>query len=104
VRATNLLVAAWMLAFSIPLLVRARGESATPGGAGIGDALDAIGRSFREVRRFTQAVGDSSERITRAAEDLERAAVPLAGRAGATGGAGEAAEHAKGRASGRSRR
>lgn len=37
-----------------------------------------------EVRRFTRAVGDSSERITRAAEDLERAAVPLAGRAGAT--------------------
>jgi hypothetical protein len=36
-----------------------------------------------EVRRFTRAVGDSSERITRAAEDLERAAVPLAGRAGA---------------------
>ncbi|WP_235980435.1 hypothetical protein [Streptomyces albidus (ex Kaewkla and Franco 2022)] len=56
-----------------------------------------------EVRRFTRAVGDSSERITRAAEDLERAAVPLAGRAGATGGAGEAAEHAKGRASGRVR-
>jgi len=39
-----------------------------------------------EVRRFTRAVGDSSERITRAAEDLERAAVPLAGRAGAAGG------------------
>ena len=37
-----------------------------------------------EVRRFTRAVGDSSERITRAAEDLERAAVPLAGRAGGT--------------------
>jgi hypothetical protein len=36
-----------------------------------------------EVRRFTRAVGDSSERITRAAEDLERAAVPLAGRAAA---------------------
>ncbi|OEV29966.1 hypothetical protein AN219_13475 [Streptomyces nanshensis] len=36
-----------------------------------------------EVRRFTRAVGDSSERITRAAEDLERAAGPLAGRAGA---------------------
>lgn len=40
-----------------------------------------------EVRRFTRAVGDSSERITRAAEDLERAAVPLAGRAGVAGGA-----------------
>ncbi|OEV07637.1 hypothetical protein [Streptomyces nanshensis] len=35
-----------------------------------------------EVRRFTRAVGDGSERITRAVEDLERAAVPLASRAG----------------------
>ncbi|NLU66232.1 hypothetical protein [Streptomyces sp. HNM0574] len=37
-----------------------------------------------EVRRFTRAVGDSSERITRAAEDLERAAAPLAGTASRT--------------------
>ncbi|GGO45316.1 hypothetical protein GCM10012287_12940 [Streptomyces daqingensis] len=43
-----------------------------------------------EVRRFTRAVGDSSERITRAAEELERAAGPLAGRAGATGAPGGA--------------
>jgi hypothetical protein len=43
-----------------------------------------------EVRRFTKAVGDSSERITRAAEDLERAAGPLAGRAGAAGASGGA--------------
>ncbi|MBO8194979.1 hypothetical protein ITI46_25475 [Streptomyces oryzae] len=35
-----------------------------------------------EVRRFSRAVGDSSERITRAAENLERAAVPLAARTG----------------------
>jgi hypothetical protein len=41
-----------------------------------------------EVRRFARAVGDGSERITRAAEDLERAAVPLAGRAGAAGKGG----------------
>ncbi|GAB2794367.1 hypothetical protein [Streptomyces daliensis] len=34
-----------------------------------------------EVRRFSRAVGDSAERITLAAEDLERAALPLAGRA-----------------------
>lgn len=34
-----------------------------------------------EVQRFSRAVGDSSERITRAAENLERAAVPLAARA-----------------------
>lgn len=33
-----------------------------------------------EVRRFSQAVGDSAERITRAAEDLERSAAPLAAR------------------------
>lgn len=45
-----------------------------------------------EVRRFTRAVGDGSERITRAVEDLERAAVPLAGRTGAarTGAARDA--------------
>jgi hypothetical protein len=56
-----------------------------------------------EVRRFTRAVGDSSERITRAAEDLERAAVPLAGRAGATGGAGDADAHTGVRTPGRDR-
>ena len=39
-----------------------------------------------EVRRFSRAVGDSSERITTAAENLERAAVPLAGRAGRSHG------------------
>jgi len=38
-----------------------------------------------EVRRFARAVGDGSERITRAAEELERASLPLAGRAGRTG-------------------
>ncbi|WP_103529052.1 hypothetical protein [Streptomyces otsuchiensis] len=32
-----------------------------------------------EVRRFSAAVGDSAERITRAAEELERAAVPVVG-------------------------
>ena len=37
-----------------------------------------------EVRRFSRAVGDGSERITRAAESLEQAAAPLAGRAAAT--------------------
>ncbi|MGP3988941.1 hypothetical protein [Streptomyces sp. 3N207] len=35
-----------------------------------------------EVQRFSRAVGDSSERITRAAENLERAAMPLAARSG----------------------
>lgn len=39
-----------------------------------------------EVRRFSRAVGDSSERITLAAENLERAALPLAGRAGRSRG------------------
>ncbi|NSC20709.1 hypothetical protein FM076_05605 [Streptomyces albus subsp. chlorinus] len=41
-----------------------------------------------EVRRFSRAVGDSSERITRAAENLERAALPLAVRSGRGHGAG----------------
>jgi hypothetical protein len=38
-----------------------------------------------EVRRFSRAVADSSERIGRAADDLERAAAPLAARAGDAG-------------------
>jgi hypothetical protein len=35
------------------------------------------------VRHFSLAVADSSERIARAAEELERAAVPLARQGGA---------------------
>ncbi|MGW8375709.1 hypothetical protein [Streptomyces sp. ODS28] len=42
-----------------------------------------------EVRRFSHAVGDSSERITLAAQNLERAAAPLASRAGRGPGGGE---------------
>jgi hypothetical protein len=38
-----------------------------------------------EVRRFARAVADSAERIGRAAEDLERAATPLAARGGRLG-------------------
>ncbi|MFP8886200.1 MULTISPECIES: hypothetical protein [Streptomyces] len=34
-----------------------------------------------EVRRFARAVGDGCEHLARAAEDLERAATPLAARA-----------------------
>jgi hypothetical protein len=34
-----------------------------------------------EVRRFAHAVGDGCERVARAAEDLERAATPLAAQA-----------------------
>ncbi|MCI0383926.1 hypothetical protein [Streptomyces sp. CNQ085] len=34
-----------------------------------------------EVRRFARAVGDGCEYLARAAEDLERAATPLAARA-----------------------
>ncbi|WP_031507602.1 hypothetical protein [Streptomyces megasporus] len=37
-----------------------------------------------EVRRLARAVGDGCERLARAAEDLERAATPLAARAGRT--------------------
>ncbi|MEC4016664.1 hypothetical protein [Streptomyces sp. H27-D2] len=38
-------------------------------------------RVFVEVRRLARQVAQSSERITRAAEDLERSAAPLAARA-----------------------
>ncbi|MEF3119326.1 hypothetical protein [Streptomyces chrestomyceticus] len=38
-------------------------------------------RVFVEVRRLARQVGQTSERIQRAAQDLERAAVPLAARA-----------------------
>jgi hypothetical protein len=41
-----------------------------------------------EVRRFARAVGDAAERVARAADDLERAAVPLARRGGETYRAG----------------
>ncbi|WP_431045264.1 hypothetical protein ACQUSR_27290 [Streptomyces sp. P1-3] len=36
-------------------------------------------RVFVEVRRLARQVGESSDRISRAAADLERAATPLAG-------------------------
>ncbi|MGW1838679.1 hypothetical protein [Streptomyces sp. BBFR2] len=39
-------------------------------------------RVFVEVRRLAGQVGAASERIQRAARDLERAATPLAARAG----------------------
>ncbi|MEU8683309.1 hypothetical protein [Streptomyces sp. NPDC048611] len=38
-------------------------------------------RVFVEVRRLARQVGATSERIQRASEDLERAALPLASRA-----------------------
>ncbi|GAA3197128.1 MULTISPECIES: hypothetical protein [Streptomyces] len=46
-------------------------------------------RVFIEVRRLAGQVGAASERIQRAARDLERAATPLAARAGRSA-AGEA--------------
>lgn len=42
-------------------------------------------RVFAEVRRLARQVGESSERIQRAAEDLERAATPLASRVSEAG-------------------
>ncbi|MEU2789600.1 MULTISPECIES: hypothetical protein [unclassified Streptomyces] len=39
-------------------------------------------RVFVEVRRLARQVGETSQRIQRAAEDLERAATPLAARGG----------------------
>jgi hypothetical protein len=41
-------------------------------------------RVFVEVRRLARQVAESSARITRAAEELEQAATPLAGHAAAT--------------------
>jgi hypothetical protein len=38
-----------------------------------------------EVRRFSRAVGDSAERISRAVAELERSAEPLAARGGQVG-------------------
>jgi hypothetical protein len=38
-------------------------------------------RVFVEARRLGRQVGESSERIVRAAQELQRAAVPLADRA-----------------------
>ncbi|CAM5644439.1 MULTISPECIES: hypothetical protein [Streptomyces] len=38
-------------------------------------------RVFVEVRRLARQVGETSQRIQRAAQDLERAATPLAARA-----------------------
>ncbi|MFC0598136.1 hypothetical protein [Streptomyces palmae] len=35
-------------------------------------------RVFVQVRRLSRQIGESSRRITRAVEDLERAATPLA--------------------------
>ncbi|MFE6688823.1 hypothetical protein ACFVFQ_20415 [Streptomyces sp. NPDC057743] len=37
-------------------------------------------RVFAQVRRLSREVGTATERIQRATEDLERAAVPLASR------------------------
>ncbi|GAA0419763.1 hypothetical protein [Streptomyces luteireticuli] len=42
-------------------------------------------RVLAEVRRLARQVEESSHRITRASEDLERAAVPLAARAARVG-------------------
>ncbi|KWT58257.1 hypothetical protein ADL21_30365 [Streptomyces albus subsp. albus] len=39
-------------------------------------------RVFVEVRRLARQVGETSQRIQRAAQDLERAATPLAARGG----------------------
>ncbi|MEX2971262.1 hypothetical protein [Streptomyces sp. C184] len=42
-------------------------------------------RVFAEVRRLARQVGVASEQIQRAADDLERAATPLASRMSGTG-------------------
>jgi len=55
VRATNLLVAGWMLVFALPLLLSARGEERRPGSNTVGDALRSIGRTFQQIRQFRDA-------------------------------------------------
>ncbi|UED83131.1 hypothetical protein [Streptomyces profundus] len=59
-----------------------------------------------EVRRLSRAVGDSAERISRAAEQLERSAAPLAARSGALRRevGGSAAEYRAGENGGRIRK
>lgn len=55
VRATNLLVAGWFAAFSLPLLMVARGEEPRGGAAGVRAALSGLRATFHEVRRFREA-------------------------------------------------
>jgi UMF1 family MFS transporter len=58
VRATNLLVAAWFLVFSIPLFVWVREDrsNASPSGAVFRAAVSQLGRTFSEIRKHRQTV------------------------------------------------
>ena len=56
-RATNLLVAGWFLAFSLPLLLLAPRRPHAPAARhGIGDAYRALSRTLREVRKYREIV------------------------------------------------
>ena len=60
IRATNLLVAAWFLVFSIPAFLTLREAPATEGGGGggggVAQAFIELGRTFRQIRRYREIV------------------------------------------------
>src|SRR5690606_16714906 len=58
VRATNLLVAAWFLVFSLPLFLWVREDRSRASAAGqvVADGLKQLRRTFREVGRYRQTV------------------------------------------------
>ncbi len=54
VRATNLLVAAWFLVFSVPMLLLVRDEQRKAARAGIKEAIQGLRRTFQEITRYTE--------------------------------------------------
>jgi MFS transporter, UMF1 family len=58
VRATNLLVAAWFVVFSVPLFLWVREDKSrvSPAGRIVGDSWAQLKRTFKEVRRYRQMV------------------------------------------------
>ena len=53
-RATNLLVALWMLTFSLPLLFMAPRTQATNEAAGIGDTFRRLGQTVKNIREYRE--------------------------------------------------
>lgn len=56
VRATNLLVAAWFLVFSLPFFLRVPEERGTTGSIAPAEAFRTLGRTFRSISRYRQIV------------------------------------------------
>ena len=52
VRAVNLLVAGWFLIFSIPMFLWVKDEGPARPGAGVGQALKELRKTFRELRKY----------------------------------------------------